>query len=84
MIRQSLAFIAAASLAAAPALAQPPASASALSIAPSMARAGPSEADSDLEGASLFPILLAAGIVIAGVLLATGVIFDDDDSPSSP
>lgn len=82
MIRQSLAFIAAASLAAAPTLAQP--SASALSIAPSMARAGPAEADSDLEGASLFPVLVAAAIVVAGILLATGVLFDDDDSPSSP
>lgn len=80
MIRQSLAFIAASSLAVTPVLAQ---SASALSVAPAVARAGPAEADSDLAGASAFPVIVFAAIVVAGVLLATGVIFDDDD-PDSP
>lgn len=81
MLRNSLAFIAAASLAAAPALAQ--SSAAALSLAPTAARAGPGAADSNLEGGSAVPIIAFAAIVIGGILLATGVIWDDDD-PDSP
>lgn len=82
MLRHSLAFLAAASLSVTPALAQ---SASALSIAPAAARAGPAESDSDLEGGSAIPMIAFAAIIIGGILLATGVIFDDDDdTPSSP
>lgn len=80
MFRQSLAFFAAASLAVAPAAAQ--SSASALSIAPAVERAGPGEADSDLAGAGL-PLIAFIAIVVGGVLLATGVIYDDD-GPDSP
>lgn len=86
MLRKSLAFLAAASLTVTPALAQ--SSASSLSLASSV-RAGPSAAESDLEGQSAFPMIAFAAIVIGGVLLATGVIFDDDDDdnggvPQSP
>ena len=84
MFRKSLAFIAAASLTAAPALAQ---SAAALSIAPaaSSVRAGPSDAsDSNFEGGFGLPAIVFAAIVIGGVLLATGVLFNDDHPPSSP
>ena len=78
MLRKSLAFLAALSMSATPVLAQP-------SAAPlSVARAGATGADgSDLRGGSWFPPVLAALIIIGGVLLATGVIFDDDD-PDSP
>ncbi len=79
MLRQSLAFVAAASMAVTPVLAQPAA-------APlSVARAGASTADSSQlrSGADWFPALLFAAIVIAGILTATGIIFDDDD-PESP
>jgi hypothetical protein len=78
MLRQSFAFLAAASMTASPILAQP-------SAAPlSVARAGAAtEAGSNLEGGNWFPPVLFALIVIGGVLLATGVIFDDDD-PDSP
>lgn len=82
MLRQFLAFAAAASLSVTPALAQ---SASALSIAPAIERAGPGGADSDLEGGSVIPMIAFAAIVIGGILLATGVIWDDnDDEPQSP
>lgn len=77
MIRKSLAFLAAASLAVSPALAAP-------SVSAPVSRAGPAAASSDLDGgASVFPIIVFAAIVVAGVLLATGVIFDDDH-PTSP
>lgn len=46
-------------------------------------RAGDStEASSELNGGSWFPPLLAALIVLGGILMAAGVLFDDD--PSSP
>jgi hypothetical protein len=78
MLRQSLAFFAAASMAATPALAQP-------SAAPlSVARAGATTEDGNaLRGGNWFPPLLFAAIVIAGALMAAGIIFDDDD-PESP
>lgn len=84
MIRKSLAFLAAASLAVTPALAAPSMSAP---VAPSVERAGPADASSDLNGgASVFPMIVFAAIVVAGVLLATGVIFDNNhpDQPTSP
>ena len=78
MLRHSLAFMAAVSMSAAPVLAQPAA-------APlSVARAGAvTEDGNDLAGGSWFPPALAALIIIGGILLATGVIFDEDD-PDSP
>ena len=82
MLRQSLAFVAAASMAASPVLAQ--SSAAPLSIS---ARAGADTGDgNDLVGrGGWFPPLLFATIVILGALTATGVIFDDDnDLPDSP
>lgn len=82
MIRKSLTFLAAAALAAAPAVAQ--SSASALSIAPAIERAGPGSDDSELAGGIGFPVIFALAIVVAGVLTATGVIFDDDDDAVSP
>ena len=79
MLRQSLAFVAAATMAVSPVLAQT--SAARLSVAE---RAGPStEKDSALSGGDWFPALMFATIVVLGVLTATGVIFDDDD-PDSP
>lgn len=80
MIRKSLAFLAAASLAISPALAAP-------SMSAPVSRAGPAAASSELDGgASIFPMIVFAAIVVAGVLLATGVLFDDDhpDQPTSP
>jgi len=82
MLRRSLAFAAAASLAASPVLAQSSAvpSADPLSVERSGAAA---EGSSDLRvGADWFPALLFATIVVLGVLTATGVLFDDD--PDSP
>ena len=47
-------------------------------------RAGEStEGSSELGSGPWFPPLLAALIVLGGILMATGVLFDDDD-PSSP
>lgn len=54
-----------------------------LSVAAS-ARAGESTDGSQLAGGSWFPPLLAGLIVLGGILMATGVLFDDDDTPSSP
>ena len=78
MLRRSLAFLAAASMTAAPVLAQP-------SAAPlSVDRAGATaDQASDLRGGTWFPPALFALIIIGGILLATGIIFDDDD-PDSP
>jgi len=77
MSGRSLALLAAMSLAASPAFAK----ASDLSLARA---AAPTEAASDLQGGSIFPAILFAAIVAGGVLLATGVLFDDDDGPVSP
>lgn len=54
-----------------------------LSVAAS-ARAGESTDGSALDGGSWIAPVLAGLIVVAGILVATGVIFDDDDNPSSP
>ena len=78
MLRKCLGFLAALSMSAAPVLAQP--AAAPLSVARASAAA---ENGSDLHGGSWFPPVLAALIVIGGILLATGVLFDDDD-PDSP
>ena len=63
----------------------PPPDAQALSIAPAVERAGAQTADaSDLRGrAGWFPAAVAAAISLGGLLLALGVIWDDD-GPDSP
>ena len=81
MFSRVFAGLAAVSLAASPTLAQ--ATAAPLSIQPAaVERAGAAPGDSQLNGGSWLPPVLFAAIVIAGVLMATGVIFDDD--PDSP
>jgi hypothetical protein len=83
MLRKSIAFGAALALSASPVAAQP--SAHSLSVQPSVQRAGAPGGASHLDGASWFPAALFGLIVIGGVLLATGVLFDDDDeTPFSP
>jgi hypothetical protein len=55
-------------------------------VSPSSAssvRAGADETGSALNGGSWLPPLLASLIVLGGILLATGVLFDDDN-PTSP
>ena len=52
--------------------------------APPAVSAGESTEGSALAGGSWFPPVLAALIVITGILVATGVLFDDDDPPRSP
>lgn len=74
MIGKILAPLAGLMLAASPALAQAPAPVGA-----------PIENASQIEGGSWFPPILAVAIIVGGVLLATGVIFDnDEDTPTSP
>ena len=71
---------AAATMAIAPAVASPVNPASSLSVAPS-ARAGSSTAhQSDLAGGGLIIALIAAGVVIAGIV----VVADNNDTPRSP
>ena len=80
MLRRSFAFLAAATMAAAPVVAQP--SAAPLSVA---ARAGaPAGQGSDLRGGNFVVPAIALIIVILGILTATGVIFDNDHPPTSP
>lgn len=82
MLSRVLAPLACIALVATPALAQP--SAQSLSIQPAVERAGADMGDANaLEGGGWIAPVLAAAIVIGGVLLATGVLFDDDD-PVSP
>ena len=53
-----------------------------LSIQPAaIERSGAASGDSRLAGGSWLPPILFAAIVLAGILTATGVIFDDPDSP---
>lgn len=81
MFAKLLAPIVGAALVATPALAQ---SASALSAQPAaIERAGSSGKGSHLEGGGWIAPILAAAIVIGGILLVAGV-FDDDDAPASP
>jgi hypothetical protein len=78
MYGKSAALLAALSLAASPALAQ--ASAQPLSIE----RSGASVQDGNrLDGQSILPAILFLAIIVGGVLLATGVILDNDH-PHSP
>ena len=83
MFAKSAALLAALSLAASPALAQ--ASAQPLSIQPSVERsAAPMSGESRLEGQNIIPAILFLAIIAGGVLLATGVIGDNDHPPVSP
>lgn len=84
MFRKSLAALAAVAFVASPVIAQ-------TSSAPlaDVQRAGAATEDpSELAGGAILPPILAATIIVLGVLMATGVIFDDDDStpliPVSP
>jgi len=81
MRSNKLAALAAISIltAGAPAVGQ---SADGLSVAPA-ARAGESTEGSALDGGSWIAPVLAALIVLGGILMATGVLFDNDD-PASP
>lgn len=82
MLRRSLAFLAAATMATAPVIAQ---AAPAAAPTTATARAGaPTEEDSDLRGGSFFAPAVAAIIIILGILVATGVILDNDHPPVSP
>ena len=82
MFAKSAALLAALSLAASPALAQP--SAAPLSLQPAAERAGaPMHGANHLHGSILPPILFLA-IIVGGVLLATGVIGDNNHPPRSP
>jgi len=47
-------------------------------------RSGAESGDSALAGGSWLPPILFAAIVLGGILMATGVLFDDDDAPASP
>ena len=83
MFGKSAALLAALSLGASPVLAQ--ASAQPLSIQPAVERAAPPmEGGNRLEGRSVFPVILLLAIVTGGVLMATGVIFDNHHPPRSP
>ena len=82
MLRHTFAFLAVSSLAITPVAIQAarPGPAAPLSIA----RAGAdTTGGSELRSGDWFPAALFATIVILGILMATGVIFDDDD-PDSP
>ena len=82
MFAKSAALLAAASLAVSPALAQP--SAAPLSLQPAVERSGASmEGSSQLHGGPILPPILFLAIVVGGILLATGVIFDNHH-PHSP
>jgi hypothetical protein len=83
MFAKSAALLAALSLAASPALAQP--SAQPLSLQPAFERSGaPIEGQSRLEGGNIVPAILFLAIIAGGVLLATGVIGDNHHPPVSP
>ena len=82
MLRKSIAFGAALALSASPVVAQ--SSAQPLSVLPAVERAGAPEGPSNLDGGNWFPPALFGLIVLGGVLLAAGVLFDDDQTPFSP
>jgi hypothetical protein len=83
MFAKSAALLAALSLAASPALAQP--SAQPLSLQPAFQRSGaPIEGGSRLDGQNILPAILLLAIVTGGILLATGVIGDNHHRPVSP
>ena len=82
MFGKSVAMLAALSLAASPALAQ--ASAQPLSIQPALQRAAaPMDDGSQLRGGNVVPVVVFA-LIVFGVLMATGVIFKDHRTPTSP
>ena len=83
MFGKTAALLAALSLAASPALSQP--SAQPLSLQPAFARSGaPMQGSNRLEGGNLVPAILFLAIVVGGILLATGVIGDNNHPPTSP
>jgi hypothetical protein len=83
MFGKPAALLAALSLAASPALAQP--SAQPLSLQPALARSGATmQGSSRLEGGNIVPMVLFLAIIAGGVLLATGVIGDNHHPPRSP
>jgi len=77
MFRMLLIGASSLALSAAPAAAVPPPSAM-------IERAGAAQGDSALTGDSWLPPLLFAAIILGGILLATGVFYNDDDGPKSP
>lgn len=82
MFSRVLAPLACIALVSTPALAQT--SAQALSVQPAVERAGADMNGANaMEGGSWIAPVLAAAIIIGGILLATGVLYDDDD-PASP
>lgn len=84
MFRMSLAALAAAALVTTPVLAQ-----TSTIPADAVQRSGAeTSGESQLAGGPILPPILAATIIVLGVLMATGVIFDNDDEtplvPVSP
>ena len=83
MFGKSAALLAALSLAASPAFAQP--SAQPLSLQPALARSGaPMQGRAGWKAGNIVPMVLFLAIIAGGVLLATGVIGDNHHPPRSP
>ena len=84
MLRRSLAFLAAATRAAAPVAAQSSTAPSAAPLSVTARAGAPAGQGNDLRGGSFVAPAIALIIVILGILTATGVIFDNDHPPTSP
>lgn len=84
MLRRSLAFLAAATMVAAPVAAQSSTAPSAAPLSVSARAGAPAGQASDLRGGNYVVPLIAVAIIILGILTATGVIFDNDHPPTSP
>lgn len=83
-VKRSMAVIAAVGLTATPVMAQAASPAAKLSLADtaSSVRAGaPMEDASEARGGSIILALIAAGLIIAGIIIALGGGDDDPDSP---